>query len=105
MATVGSCVTVVLVNNEKIYSAQLGDSKVKLFRNLTQKEGEDLNAVKLSRTFNAEKRFEQERLKKEFPDDSDIVVCKRPNNKVCYVKGRLQPTRVIYKKYNILVIR
>ena len=30
-----------------------------------------------------------------FPKEEDIFICKRPNNKSCYVKGRLQPTRSI----------
>lgn len=28
-----------------------------------------------------------------FPNENDIVVCKRDNETSCYVKGRLQPTR------------
>jgi hypothetical protein len=32
-------------------------------------------------------------LKKQFKDDPDIVVCKRQDNKACYVKGNLMPTR------------
>jgi pyruvate dehydrogenase phosphatase len=44
---------------------------------------------------NANHPEEQERLKKLFKQEDDIVVCKRPNNTSCYVKGRLQPTRSI----------
>jgi len=96
LATVGSCVTIVIVSNNKIYSAQLGDSKAKLFRSNREQEN-GFEVVKLTNTHNAEKKREQAILFKEFPD-KDIVVCKRPNNTVCYVKGRLQPTRVIKKK-------
>lgn len=90
LATVGSCVSVVLISPKKIYAAQLGDSKAKLFRK--NKQGA-LDVIKLTQTHNAEKKREQEILYNQFKD-KDIVVCKRPNNKVCYVKGRLQPTRV-----------
>ena len=74
----------------KIYTAQLGDSKAKLFRK--NKENQ-YDVVKLTTTHNAEKKHQQAELYKQF-SDKDIVVCKRPNSTVCYVKGRLQPTRV-----------
>lgn len=90
LATVGSCVTIILVSPTKIYAAQLGDSKAKLYRKNKDRE---YDIIKLTNTHNSEKKREQEILYKEFTD-KDIVVCKRPNNKVCYVKGRLQPTRV-----------
>lgn len=91
-ATVGSCVTISVISPSKIYTAQLGDSKAKLFR---KNDSNDYDVIKLTTTFNSEKKSEQDILHKEFKDEKDIVVCKRPNNKVCYVKGRLQPTRVI----------
>jgi hypothetical protein len=90
---VGSCVLMALVTKNKIYTAQLGDSKAKLFR----KNSKDPNVfewVKLSITYNAEKKKEQEYLASKFSGEKDIVICKRADNTVCYVKGRLQPTRV-----------
>ncbi len=92
LATVGSCATVILISSSKIYAAQLGDSKAKLYRK-NKESANGYDVVKLTETHNSEKKKEQAILYKEF-DDKDIVVCKRPNNKVCYVKGRLQPTRV-----------
>lgn len=89
-ATVGSCVTISVISMNKIYTAQLGDSKAKLFRK--NKENQ-YDVIKLTTTHNAEKKHQQAELYKQF-SDKDIVVCKRPNNTVCYVKGRLQPTRV-----------
>ncbi len=90
---VGSCVLVTLVSKNKIYTAQLGDSKAKLFRKNIQNP--DLyDIIKLSTTHNSEKKKEKEYLVNKFSTESDIVVCKRPDNTVCYVKGRLQPTRV-----------
>jgi len=99
---VGSCVLVTLVSKNKIYTAQLGDSKAKLFRKNSQNP-ELYDIVKLSTTHNSEKKKEQEYLVNKFSNESDIVVCKRPDNTVCYVKGRLQPTRVrIYFKYKFI---
>lgn len=92
---VGSCVLITLVSKNKIYSAQLGDSKAKLFRKNNQNT-ELYDVVKLSTTHNAEKKREKEFLVNKFPKESDIVVCKRADGTVCYVKGRLQPTRVIF---------
>jgi pyruvate dehydrogenase phosphatase len=102
-ATVGSCVTAAVVTGDKIFVANAGDSKAKLFRKLNKNQYE---VIKLTTTFNAEKKYEQERLMKEFKAEKDIVMCKRPNNKVCYVKGRLQPTRSLgdfhlkFKEFN-----
>jgi pyruvate dehydrogenase phosphatase len=91
-ATVGSCVLISIISSNKIYTAQLGDSKAKLFRkNKSTETGYE--RIKLTNTHNSEKKHQQDILYKEFPNENDIVVCKRPNNKVCYVKGRLQPTR------------
>lgn len=88
-ATVGSCVLISIISPKKVYTAQLGDSKAKLYT----KNDDGYHRVKLTNTHNSEKKTEQAILYKEF-SDHDIVVCKRPNNRVCYVKGRLQPTRV-----------
>lgn len=45
----------------------------------------------MTRKLNANSKKEQARLKKQFPNDKDIFVCKRGADS-CYVKGRLQPT-------------
>ena len=42
---------------------------------------------------NANSKKEQKRLRSLFKTENDIVVCKRGNNKACYVKNALQPTR------------
>jgi hypothetical protein len=75
---------------DRMFVANVGDSKGRLFARTEQ----GFEIIKLNQTHNAEKKKEQEQLTMKFPDDKDIVVCKRPGNKVCYVKGRLQPTRV-----------
>ena len=46
----------------------------------------------MTRKLNANSKKEQARLKKLFPDDKDIVVCKNNDPDRCYVKSRLQPT-------------
>lgn len=105
-ATVGSCALVTLVFDDKIFTASLGDSKARLFKTSTSSKAGGLIPIKLSVTHNSDKQREQSRLFKEFEGESDIVVCKRPNNTSCYVKGRLQPTRVIiiYKIFSLLEI-
>lgn len=87
---------VVVATNEKLYIAQLGDSKAKLYKNIDNR----IISKKLTTTFNAEKPHQQLELFKKFKE-VDIVHCKREFNKCCYVKGRLQPTRVKNIFYNI----
>jgi pyruvate dehydrogenase phosphatase len=85
LSSVGSCCLLVLIHNDKAYSANLGDSEGYIF----SKSG----AIKLNRTLNADNPEEQKRLKETFKNDEDIFICKNKNkNKSCYVKGRLQPT-------------
>ena len=92
LATVGTCATASVITPNKIYTAQLGDSKAKLFR----KNNEDYQIIKMTTTFNCEKEHQKIQLLNDFKNDKDIVVCKTPDQKICYVKGRLQPTRVFY---------
>ena len=54
----------------------------------------------MSKTFNANKTYEQKRLTELFPKERDVVYCKRPGTATekpggCYVKGRLQPSRAL----------
>jgi len=58
-ARVGACALVAVVKYNKVYVANAGDSKAMLFR----KNGDDFERVKLSKTFNANKKYEQERLR------------------------------------------
>ncbi len=92
--SVGSCATVILLTPNKIFSAQLGDSKAKLYRksNISYfNKSTKYDIIKLTKNHNSAKKDQQDLLKKQF-SDKDIVVCHRGNS--CYVKGRLQPTRV-----------
>lgn len=91
-AYVGSCALVAVVHDNKLYVANAGDSKAILLR---KKPDGSYESIKLSTTFNANKTYEKERLKAEFKNEQDIVVCKRGDPKACYVKGGLMPTRAL----------
>jgi hypothetical protein len=80
---------VIVATEDKLYIAQLGDSKAKLYKKIDNR----IISKKLTTTFNSEKPHQQLELFKKFKD-IDIVICKRELSKSCYVKGRLQPTRV-----------
>jgi serine/threonine protein phosphatase PrpC len=59
-AYVGSCALTVLVHDNKLYTANAGDSKACILR---KKADGSYERIKLSKTFNANKKYEQERLK------------------------------------------
>ena len=88
----GTCALVCLIYNNKLYTANLGDSKAIL---LSKNNEKDINYEykKISKVFNARKKDEQKKLKQKWPHMDDIYICKR--EKVCYVKGRLQPTSTL----------
>lgn len=88
---VGSCALVAIVHENKVYVANAGDSKATILR----KNGEGFERVKASTTFNANKKYEQNRLRSEFRGEKDAVVCKRGGAGACYVKGNLMPTRAL----------
>ena len=92
IAYVGSCALVAVVKDNKLYVANAGDSKAVLLR---KKDDNTYERIKVSKTFNANKEYERERLKKQFPKEDDIVVCRRDDEKACYVKGNLMPTRAL----------
>ena len=94
----GSCAMTAIIYNNKIYIANLGDSKARLF----SYEDNKYEVQKITKTFNSRKKDEQKMLQKKFPNDKDIFTCY--NEKSCYVKGMLQPTRSLadfYLKYKI----
>lgn len=86
----GSCALITLVKDNKVYTANIGDCKGVV---LSEGTKDLLTAQKINHKQNANSKKEQARLKKEFPNDSDIVICKRGGEGACYVKGRLMPTR------------
>ena len=95
-AYMGSCALMGIIKDNKLYVANAGDSKGVLIR---AKEDGSLEAVNISTTFNANKSYEQQRLREQFKGDKDIIRCRRsdPNSdkETCYVKGGLMPTRAI----------
>ena len=92
VAYVGSCALIAVVKDNKLYVANAGDSKAALLR---KKDDGSYQYIKVSETFNANKKKEQERLRKQWPKEDDVVKCKRNDNKACYVKGNLMPTRAL----------
>jgi serine/threonine protein phosphatase PrpC len=61
MASVGSCALIALVIDDTLYIANCGDSKAMM---LQSKSSHNYTALSLSKTFNANKLYEQERLQK-----------------------------------------
>lgn len=99
---VGSCALIAVVHNNAVYCANLGDSKGYLV--FSSPDNKKVSVKKINNKQNADSKKEQTRLRLQFPNDSDIVVCKR-GSQLCYVKNVLQPTRTFgdfrlkYKEY------
>jgi pyruvate dehydrogenase phosphatase len=74
VAYVGSCALIAIVKDNKLYVANAGDSKGVLLR---RKDDGSFEYIKVSKTFNANKSYEQERLKKQFKKEEDIVICRK----------------------------
>ena len=64
MARAGSCALVCVVANNKIYSANAGDS----LGLIIEKNGNEMKYEEVNKELNANKPEERERLKKLFPD-------------------------------------
>ena len=95
---VGTCAISAIIINKKIFVANLGDSKARLFyisnkRIKNKNDVEEIKVKKLSKVFNIRKKSEQIAYRGKFPKDKDIIQCYDP--KACYVKGALQPTRTL----------
>lgn len=52
-----------------------------------------MQCIKINHKLNANSKKEQMRLKKDFPKDDDIFICRKGSSSACYVKNCLQPTR------------
>ena len=78
ISRVGSCALVAVVKGKELFVANSGDSKGVII-------GE--NVYKVNKKLNAGSKKEQKRLREAFPNDENIVRCKR--EKCCYVKGNL----------------
>lgn len=94
VARVGACALVCVQRDGKLYVANCGDCRAVLGTRAVNADGlptGEYHAVAMSRDHNARVPGIQALLKQQHPGENDIVMCKRPS--VCYVKGRLQPTR------------
>jgi pyruvate dehydrogenase phosphatase len=85
---VGSCAIVAVVKGNKLYVANAGDCEGVVLR---RKEDGSFEEIEICRPFTCNSPEEQQRLRAEFPDEKDIVVCRSPD--AWYVKGRLMPSR------------
>ncbi len=78
---------------------------------MRQKDADTMVNINISKTFSANKKYEQERLTKEFKNEKDVFVCKRGDSKACYVKGGLMPSRALgdfrlkHKEFNFHTFR
>ena len=95
--SIGTCALVALIINKKLYTANLGDSKAILLTKNDNNKSENYEFKKVTKIFNCRKKEEQKRLKEKWPNMKDIYKCKR--EKICYVKGRLQPTSTLGDYY------
>ena len=90
----GTCALISIIIDKKLYTANLGDSKARLFikekNNTNTRIDYRYKYKKVSKVFNCRKKEEQKKLREKWPNIENIYKCKR--EKVCYVKGRLQPT-------------
>ena len=93
-ATLGTCALIGIIFNNKLYIANLGDSKARMF-SIYENDNKRYLVNKLTKVFNARKKYEQDRLINLWPHDKNIFKCHKNNPKACYVKGRLQPTRTL----------
>jgi len=89
VANTGSCALVAIVHDDKLYVANAGDCKATVLRKT--EDGKSFTNVDISKTFSANKSYEQERLKKTWPNDPNIFVCR--SERACYVKNGLMPSR------------
>lgn len=96
VASIGSCAVIAVVKDNHLIVSNLGDCRAVL----GQQSEEKYSAITITQDHNAREPREVEILKREHPNERDIVVCKSPT--ACYVKGRLQLTRALgdaYLKY------
>ncbi len=82
-----------------MYVGNAGDCEG-ILMNVTDNSNPDPKSqyIKTNTRLNAGEPEEQERLRKEFPEEKDIFKCIK-NSNYCYVKGRLQPTRSLADYY------
>jgi len=87
-SNVGACCLSAVVINNKLYVANLGDCRGILLKNSNSDKDNVLSWIKLNTNQSANSKKVQKMLRDKYPDEKDIVVCKRPPKGACYVKGR-----------------
>ena len=96
VASIGSCAVIAVVKDDHLVVSNLGDCRAVI----GSISGDKYSALTITQDHNAREPREVEILKREHPDERDIVICK--SHTACYVKGRLQLTRALgdaYLKY------
>ncbi len=73
---VGSCALVAIVSNNKLYAANIGDCKGVICYE-DDKNKNEIKSRKINHKLNANSKKEQKRLKASFPNEPDIVICRR----------------------------
>jgi pyruvate dehydrogenase phosphatase len=94
-ASVGACCLCSVVLDNKLYVANAGDCRGMLLSPNNDQGSDPANVSwqKLNAKQNADSKKVQKELRAKYPNEKDIIYCKRPPNSGCYVKGRLQPSR------------
>ena len=85
-AYVSTTAIVTLVQGNKVYVANTGDSSAYLTKVTDSK---DIEFKLLNKIHDANNPVEQERLRRDFPKDKDILVCdlNKKNKNECWLKG------------------
>lgn len=89
LVTVGSCVLVVLLHGQDLYTLNLGDSRAVLTTSgcpINENDGQTLKAVQLTETHTVDQETERKQLLDEHPDDPLTIFGGK-------VKGKLKVTR------------
>lgn len=71
----GSCALAVFIHGNKCYTANAGDSEGVICRKDNGKKN-GMNIFGINKKMNANCKVEQERLRKMFPNESDIITSK-----------------------------
>jgi serine/threonine protein phosphatase PrpC len=98
LVSIGSCVLIVLIHGDDLYTLNLGDSRALLATYGENNGNEKLKAVQLTESHTVDTEIERAKLVSEHPDDPMTLVAEK-------VKGKLKVTRAFgvgYLKKRIL---
>lgn len=97
VASVGSCVIVAAQKDSTLIVGNCGDCRAVIGSKSNLTSESKFISTRVTNDHNARIALEEEKLRKEHPDEDNIIVCKNPH--ACYVKGRLQLTRALGDLY------